>query len=217
MTNYYLLLFFVFLGTTITHLGFIVKKHSTLITSFFWNEKININPNIDRIKLLLTSVFFISPILLVKSFINFNPDRSNLNFLIFTSLIVIEIFCFWFNINKIDSLRPLKKNTIKKGRKDISSYKLIALMYLLEEKFYRKNNEFRKHNTKIDFCKAISLKNKNINDSKTLSNNITTLEKENLDTIFKRKNYKKYIPLLLREEFIKEKSLIFNFLKKIED
>lgn len=218
MTNYYVELYLLFIGIYLIHAGFISKRYAEKLVPCLFNQKIDWDPNNDRFRLMLTSVFFLSPLIIMKSFISLNSSNSTFNHIGFIFIITLTFFCFFIDIRRVNSFKIYKSEsiTVKKGRKNISLYKYIALVFLLEEKFYKHKSEMRKHQSKIDFCKHITSQTNEIKDPKTLANNITELEKENLDTIFKRKEYQKYIPLLLENGLIKSKKQIVDFLQSFK-
>ncbi len=220
MNTYYTELFALTILAILFHFAVIIKRYTEkILVPYFFNAKVDWNPNIDRIKLLFSSFFLLSPILLTRSFIKFNSSNLYINYLCFALLIALILFCIWFDIKKIKTLKPSQENQylVKKGRKNISFYKVIALSILLEEKFFKSESEFRKSEVKINFCEEIVSKTKKIKCPKTLANNITSLEKENLDTLFKYKDFKKLIPFILEDERIKDHKVIIDFLKEFEN
>ncbi|CAM1361393.1 hypothetical protein BA195_05875 [Tenacibaculum soleae] len=221
MTNYYVPLFLLFIGIYLIQIGVFSRQYTKKLAPYLWNGKINWNPNVDRLKLLFSLTLLIAPGTLMKSLIRLNSSNATINYLGFGLIIGLLIFFIWFQLKKIPMLIPFTKETnnqvkIKAGRKKISQYKLVALKYLLEEKFYRKDSFLQSDKDRITICKMIVKKEKKITNSGTLKNAFNKLTKENLESLFKKDEYKVYVPILLENDFIKERIKIKSFLEKFQ-
>nr|BFF38425.1 hypothetical protein BACY1_02300 [Tenacibaculum mesophilum] len=69
---------------------------------------------------------------------------------------------------------------------------------------------------RITICKIITDKEMKITNSGTLKNVFNELTKENLDSLFKKDKYRVYVPLLLEDDFVKERTKIKSFLEKFQ-
>jgi len=166
--NIYIILILSSLGINIIHLGFITNRYTYKLYPFLLNQKIIWDPNIDRLKFVLTSVIFITPLFFLITFIKFNSNIINLNITGLILIILFGLFCFWFDIKKVNYLKnnldrnPANKNIspkneiskekhfTKKPGRQYSIYIEVALKYLLLQKFipeekitnkYQDNNE----------------------------------------------------------------------------
>ena len=75
MNTYYTELFALTILAILFHFAVIIKRYTEkILVPYFFNAKVDWNPNIDRIKLLFSSFFLLSPILLTRSFIKFNSS-----------------------------------------------------------------------------------------------------------------------------------------------
>lgn len=104
----YITLYLICLFASITHLGLISKRYSVKLAPFILNGKIDWNPNIDKLKLMLTSVFFICPLILFKTFTEFNFENLYINYIGLSFIIILIIYCIWFDIKKVNHMKENK-------------------------------------------------------------------------------------------------------------
>jgi hypothetical protein len=104
----YISLYIIFIIVSLSYAGIVSKRYTEKLVPYLWNDKTNWNPNVDRLKLLLSSTLFISPIILFKSFIKYNSSNIYFNYLGFSILIILLTFCFWFDLKKINHMKEVK-------------------------------------------------------------------------------------------------------------
>ena len=104
----YITLYIIFIIISLSYAGLVSKRYTEKLAPYLWNDKINWNPNVDRFKLLLSFVLFTSPIALFKAFINYNSSNIYFNYTGFFVLIILLIFCLWFDLKKIKSIKEIK-------------------------------------------------------------------------------------------------------------
>jgi hypothetical protein len=104
----YISLYIIFIIISLSYAGIVSKRYTEKLVPYLWNDKTNWNPNIDRLKLLLSSTLFISPIIFFKSFIKYNSSNIYFNYLGFSILIILLTFCFWFDLKKINHMKEIK-------------------------------------------------------------------------------------------------------------
>ncbi|AZJ36602.1 hypothetical protein [Tenacibaculum singaporense] len=130
MTNYYVPLFLLFIGVYLIQIGIFSKRYTEKLAPYFWNGKINWDPNVDRLKLLLSLAFLITPGTLMKSFIKFNSNNAIFNYSVFLIIISLILFLIWFDIKKIAPFTLAKK--IIKGKTEDLNIKLNELFKKFE-------------------------------------------------------------------------------------
>lgn len=131
MTNYYVPLFLLFIGVYLIQIGIFSKRYTEKLAPYFWNGRINWDPNVDRLKLLLSLAFLIAPGTLMKSFIKFNSNNAIFNYSVFLIIISLILFLIWFDIKKIAPFTLTKK--IIKGKTEDLSLKLNELFKKFED------------------------------------------------------------------------------------
>ncbi|WP_417785511.1 hypothetical protein [Tenacibaculum sp.] len=130
MTNYYVPLFLLFIGVYLIQIGIFSKRYTEKLAPYFWNGRINWNPNVDRLKLLVSLTFLIAPGTLMKSFIKFNSNNAVFNYSVFLVIISLILFLIWFDIKKIAPFTLTKK--IIKGKTEDLNIKLNELFKKFE-------------------------------------------------------------------------------------
>ncbi|MDD7914781.1 McrB family protein [Polaribacter ponticola] len=104
----YITLYFTCIIASLSHIYLVSKRNTEKLAPYIWNDNSHWNPNIDRLKLLFSAVLIVSPVLLLKSLIKFNSNNIYFNYTGFSLIILLIIFCFWFDLKKINSIKEIK-------------------------------------------------------------------------------------------------------------
>lgn len=208
MTNYYTELLLLFYGITLTHIGLVTKRYTKIITPYFLNGETNWNPDIDRLKMLFTIVFLFTPVILMKYFIQYGSGNTVINYSGLGIIISFTLFCLWFDLKKIRTMKSSK--TITKNKPET-----------LHNPLDKIKNSITSLNSKLD---------KNIEKTSTNSNQIMNIQsqvisnsnKNTLDLEYLKKDFveiknkiePKKRKSSVRDKKIKEVGLGFEILKK---
>nr|BFF38424.1 hypothetical protein BACY1_02290 [Tenacibaculum mesophilum] len=122
MTNHYVQLFLLFIGIYLIQIGVFSRQYTKKLAPYLWNGKIDWNPNVDRLKLLFSITFLITPGALMKSLIRFNSNYATINYLGFVLIIGLVPFLIWLQLKRIPKLphftTEINSTTkVKAGRK----------------------------------------------------------------------------------------------------
>ncbi|WP_111706580.1 hypothetical protein [Lutibacter citreus] len=160
--NIYILLILVSFGFSLIHFWIVSQRYASKFVPYFFNQKIIWDPNIDRLKLIFTAIILISPLVALKSIIEFNLNNEYFNFIGLSTIILLGILCLWFDVKK---LNPLKNNSFKKQEdKNIPSENEISLKKNISQETTNKNyiinyfNTFQYNYSNINFFNKTELK-----------------------------------------------------------
>lgn len=216
MTNYYVPLFLLFIGIYLIQIGVFSKRYTEKLVPFLWNEKINWDPNVDRLKLLFSSILLITPAVIMKSFIRLNSSNTIFNYTSFGIILTMILFFIWFDIKKIAPL-TLTKKIIKEKTEDFSN-KLNEFIKKIDELKSRVSDiEKTTSNIQKKSYEAKSeiddLKN-NFESFKKYSDQLSSEIKEDISLIKKKLEPKKRRLIKKEQNELKIKR---NFPKLVED
>lgn len=216
MTNYYVPLFLLFIGIYLIQIGVFSKRYTEKLAPFLWNEKINWNPNVDRLKLLFSSILLITPAVIMKSFIRLNSNNTIFNYTSFGIILTMILFFIWFDIKKIAPF-TLTKKIIKEKTEDFSN-KLNEFIKKIDELKSRVSDiEKTTSNIQKKSYEAKSeiddLKN-NFESFKKYSDQLSSEIKEDISLIKKKLEPKKRRLIKKEQNELKIKR---NFPKLVED
>lgn len=216
MTNYYVPLFLLFIGIYLIQIGVFSKRYTEKLAPFLWNEKINWNPNVDRLKLLFSSILLITPAVIMKSFIRLNSSNTIFNYTSFGIILTMILFFIWFDIKKIAPF-TLTKKIIKEKTEDFSN-KLNEFIKKIDELKSRVSDiEKTTSNIQKKSYEAKSeiddLKN-NFESFKKYSDQLSSEIKEDISLIKKKLEPKKRRLIKKEQNELKIKR---NFPKLVED
>jgi hypothetical protein len=181
----YITLYLICIILSLSHIGLFSKRYTEKLAPYLWNDKTNWNPNIDRLKLLLSLTLLIFPIMLLKSFFKYNSNNIYFNYTGFSLLIILLIFCFWLDLKKINSIKKITFFSKKiETEEDFSTQKID----LIKKDLYKlniKHNKLEEISTNT-ICKInsnyeemLNFNNKTLKNVSDISLDIVKIKQEN--------------------------------------